>query len=82
MRARDIWQLAQLRGRSRASRRTSATIAIGLILLIPVVWILLAFYGEIYVDEEKNPGNRIFSYYTLPDEAYTYGEEATRIWEE
>ena len=82
MRARDIWQLAQLRGRSRAGRRTSATIAIGLILLIPVVWILLAFYGEIYVDEEKKPGNRIFSYYTLPDEVYTYGEEAARIWED
>ncbi len=82
MRARDIWQLAQLRGRSRAGRRTSATIAIGLVLLIPVVWILLAFYGEIYVDEEKKPGNRIFSYYTLPDEVYTYGEEAARIWED
>ena len=82
MRARDIWQLAQLRGRSRAGRCTSATIAIGLILLIPVVWILLAFYGEIYVDEEKKPGNRIFSYYTLPDEVYTYGEEAARIWED
>lgn len=82
MRARDIWQLAQLRGRSRAGRRTSATIATGLILLIPVVWILFAFYGEIYAEEEKKPENRIFSYYTLPDEAYTYGEEATRIWED
>ena len=74
MRARDIWQLALLRARSRAGRRTAVTMAIGLVLLIPVVGLLLGIYAQVYSPAAEKKSDRIFSYYTIPDDLYVYGE--------
>ena len=74
MRARDIWQLALLRARSRAGRRTAVTMALGLVLLIPVVGLLLGIYAQVYSPAAEKKSDRIFSYYTMPDDLYVYGE--------
>ena len=74
MKRRDIWKLAVMRARTSAGRRTSFTIAIGLMLLLPVVWLLLGFYGEIYADIDDTPPQLLFVYeYRDLDDIYVFG---------
>lgn len=82
MKRRDIWKMALLRARTSAGRRTSFTIAVGIMLLLPVVWILLGFYGEIYADIDDAPPQLLFAYeYRDLGDVYVYGDKSEQRYQ-